>query len=118
MNSNELMLGNYVKFSESSPCYQSFGDKPYKILTLLEQGVVSLQINDEISFWTTEEDIEPVPLTPEIMEKIGLVDIMYDKCMYIDKNGVPYNLKYFNVKYLHELQQVFTLCKIEKTIEL
>ena len=90
----------------------------------------------------------PIPITPEILEKIGFVNDYYEEgCVadygYIKHDG--YTLTYKNeevdaiitwcngcvsittehgddvqitIKYLHELQHAFKLCRIKKEIEL
>lgn len=94
------------------------------------------------------EELEPIPITKEILEKIGFVNDYYEEgCVadygYIKHDG--YTLTYKNeevdaiitwcngcvsittehgddaqitIKYLHELQHAFKLCRIKKEIEL
>ena len=94
---------------------------------------------------TSGRDLEPIPLTPEILEKNGFTKStppsgIHAKCYELDNKKDKYNLtiadynKYkrlllnvdsedsecFNIKcdYVHELQHALRLCKIEKEIEL
>ena len=92
-----------------------------------------------------EDEIEPIPLTPEILEKNGFTKStpppgIHAKCYELDNKKDKYNLtiadynKYkrlllnvdsedsecFNIKceYVHELQHAFRMCGITKEIDL
>lgn len=86
-------------------------------------------------------DLEPIPLTPEILEKNGFEDVGQDIYQYeekpyyiwwesdryrlgIDKDESDYEKECFGevmrlpIIYVHELQHALRLCGIEKKIEL
>ncbi len=76
-------------------------------------------------------ELESIPITPKILEKNGFIDEMsnygyrtdnYHVCYYcaderlsINKYGAILDVHCF---YVHQLQHAFTLCGIEKEIEL
>ena len=85
------------------------------------------------------ENIKPIPLTAEILEKNGFIKQAYDGWLISVDNGrgqIEYRKDYFNgllridynkkpfsklmikVKYVHELQHALRLCNIEKDIEI
>lgn len=112
----------------------------------VEHGTVSISyIEDEKRVYQTNVcDIEPIPLTPEILKKNGfeLDDIIKDYRLYtgIDNRVTAHNDKeYMNsnnewyvhvdsedfcsianceLTYVHELQHLLRLCKIDKEIKL
>ena len=121
MKANELMIGDWVIGGS---------EEPFKI------GI----IDPDFLHWN---EVQPIPLTPEILEKNGfekalqLSDIepfdtdeegnkyySYNKTLWgwwqpdnifcIPDNG----LGWLNIKYVHELKHALRLCGIEKTIEL
>ena len=81
-------------------------------------------IDPDFLFW---DEVQPIPLTPEILEKNGFSDnYAYDNLSYatdfvgdiigvhiVGKGGVMDEM-YF--KYVHELQHALRLCGIEKEI--
>ncbi len=74
--------------------------------------------------------IQPIPITPAILEKNGFVlqdyseDFMSGKWWTRDDFVIPESMidsvgrNNFNYKYVHQLQFALRLCGIEKTIEL
>lgn len=137
MKANELMIGDWVQ------CRDEFNEVtgPYEI---------DLISNDEIAFKgemfarVFNNSIEPIPLTPEILEKNGFVNkkgrfmqkgnfdvpplIMWhlvdDKILGHPKSQleIHHGEKSMHVSlvciYVHELQHALRLCGIEKEIEL
>ena len=76
---------------------------------------------------------QPIPLTPEILEKNGLANDPYgchfeeDEYMAleisIEEEGIYWTINYneygiLKLKYVHELQHALRLCGINKEIEL
>ena len=142
MKATELMIGNWVKIK---------GDygKPLKITTIDDtynsinyfngdaEGELTLQLNE----------IEPIPITPEILEKNGFIrDPLWHHCdKDLDNYSISVQLGYANrieyikisekgkdnvipsertklylthIKYVHQLQHALRLCGIEKEIVL
>ena len=122
MKANELMIGDWVLYNET----------PQQILEI--SG-----IDDEVYLETDElvhqSEIQPIPLTPEILEKNGFVE-WRDKCYrweYAD--GVYINADFTEeepwahisnrcysatpvCRYVHEFQHALRLCEIKKEIVL
>ena len=134
MEANELMIGDWVEvpFLEGKP----------KIVKVEE--ILFDEINPE---WDGMENyggikikyVEPIPLTPEILEKNGFTKGgMFVKTYYlavedfeifvyfahvniqliIEKRNGSRIINILNVEYLHILQHALKLCGIEKNIEL
>jgi hypothetical protein len=121
MKASELMIGDWVLYNET----------PQQVLEI--SG-----IDDEVYLETDElvhqSEIQPIPLTPEILEKNGFE--------YFHKNysslsyDHPFKLKMTNwpdenglgglwticdiveIRFVHQLQHALRLCEIEKEIEL
>lgn len=63
--------------------------------------------------------VEPIPITPEILEKNGLeVKVGLGGKYQLTIEGVSCRVDFNIIQYVHELQHALRLCRIEKTIEL
>lgn len=104
MKANELMIGDWVYY----------GKKPVKVLQLSEGK--------------DYKEINPIPLTSEILEKNGFVQVglMYrNPEFHITIRDVfggdlflSISVRDVQLKYVHELQHALRLCGIEKEIVL
>ena len=125
MNANEFMIGDWVQYRDD------FNEVtgPYEI---------DLISNDEIAFkgaWFARvfnNNIEPIPITAEILEKNGFVhyeedeESFHDKdCVFIKQNLGEYGVCLDKIRttsgtfhYVHELQHALRLCGVEKEIKL
>lgn len=117
INPNELMLGNWVLY-----------DKPIQIEGVTENAIIYNGIKAII---VRKDDINPIQLNKEILEKCGFHEIENwfnnsercfsndndDKIIYY-KESDQYLLvgmhRYFN--YLHELQNIYFLYRKEQLI--
>lgn len=129
MKANELMIGDWVVLVDP--------DTKKREITRVHFG--------DLSCGFTLGLFEPIPITPEILEKNGMkpfdIDKLTDKgtAKWWHKNGdffiKQYHFKHQNFKptysfgchnhtliegieYIHELQHALKLCRIEKEIEL
>ena len=129
MKANELIIGDWVKYGNRFAIVKG-------IDTNLCHIMVSCNGNDEL-IWETYDNIEPIPITHEILEKnefyaqanIGYiiddydgVQIIYDSWNHnlrIIKNyKVCLDIETFDDIAVHELQHALKLCKIKKEIVL
>ena len=141
MKETDLMIGDYLYWGK---------DKIVKVQMLRKYGDnfgIDVVYNDSVNlyFCTDNDDIyscnidelKPIPLTPEILEKIGFVaqpnigyviddwdgtQIIYDRWNHnlrIIKNyKTCLDIETFDDIAVHELQHAFKLCEIEKEITL
>ena len=132
MKANELMIGVSVYFC----CFD--GSKIVVCVTGFKDGIVYGD-SDKGSHWCNIEKVEPIPITPEILEKNGFVFNGYKYDLNVGHYemwvifGEPYSqgrhclqiyneyrylpIKYHNLfKYVHELQHAMRLCGIKKEI--
>jgi hypothetical protein len=141
MKVEDLMIGDLVH-SISTIHNVSFPDNgviqdegyttirtPIKITTVSENCVSYYSNKLELYITLSSEEIEPIPLTPEILEKNGFEDTIRDaiwistNCNLLWKDG---KLKNFcreeddevciPCEYVHELQHTLKLCEIDKEI--
>ena len=149
MRQNELMVGDWVKLDFYDTPYGDEEDavwKNGKITAIHHKNWVDINFGGPLDECDIEvEDVRPIPLTPEILEKNGmrvfehrnpwqgdnLIKKWYHKSgsyyvsLYkVGQNqtftigGVYYPSRICNVRYVHELQHALRLCGIEKQIEL
>jgi hypothetical protein len=136
MKATDLMIGDWVLYD----------GKPNIITEVSEiihgEATVCFVGNN---YMANMDEIEPIPLTPEILEKNGFTKStpppgIHAKCYELDNKKDKYNLtiadynrykrlllnvdsedsECFNIKcdYVHELQHALRLCRIKKEIEL
>ena len=135
MERENLMIGDWV--SVKSCAKPNF----YKISKLdpnMESSVYPIHVErpaEGLSYtFLDEDDIEPIPLTKEILENNGFrraISDCFEMALFTEKNK-DFFIKYFavsktlyvndlwfrvhNIHYVHELQHALRLCKIEKEI--
>ena len=121
MKPNELMIGDWIYRPD---CYD-------QVKEIRHAGVIGI---DNMRGLITFSELEPIPLTPEILEKNGFhkewdEDIILMVCdtiiveignMYkIYKDGKMYLRRVLSpLYYVHQLQHALRLCGISKEIEL
>lgn len=142
MKANELMIGDWVK--------HGFGyigkvtELSNGIVTVYDKGLDDGEGNCEVNF--AENEIQPISLTPEILEKNGFGYVENDvnaytgeilSHFYLGEEGYCANMDihigtynegifWFNspmaelhrIRYVHELQHILWLAGVEKEIEL
>lgn len=127
MESSELMIGDWVKSlkEDHSGEYGQVIDIDHHNTVLLEYKCVN--------YYTDVEHIEPIPLTTEILEKNGFTrygQVYANLQQWVGKFGDKrksfvqdirtgeWGMNDVWINYVHELQHILKLCKIEKEIEL
>ena len=131
MNATDLMIGDWV---------DRFGKPPYyKVLAInsctTEVTIAQSEEDEETMRICWEDKLDPISLTPEILENNGFVELR-DKCckweyakdIYINADFTekePWthiNNGYYSAipvcRYVHELQHALKLCGINKEIVL
>ena len=144
MQANELMTGDWVLIKRTPSC-----EYPYKICSINNYSILGEDYADWIEVEAGEEinleDIKPIPLTAEILEKIGfhhhliaergftreewtLSDDYYDIVVSEWSDSIwvfryectemntPHEQRVFG--YVHELQHALRECGIDKEIVL
>ena len=122
MKASELMLEDYVLLN----------GKPVKVCSIDTTGEIIVSGGE---VWIDGNAVEPIPITPEILEKNGFVLKEEEVGMYGVKiaphytrddlpfevfcDGEPFAIWFnnpVNIKYIHQLQHALRLCGIEKEI--
>lgn len=123
LNCESLMIGDWVIYrGEPTIVYEI--DDYYQRINTEPDGYDSIKCIDT-------SEIEPIPLTPEILEKNGFVfmtglwylttkerkpiQIVFqdNKVITLSINATPVSI---GLKYVHQLQHALRLCGIEKEI--
>ena len=143
MTSQELMIGDWIKFSEAADWANGLNGKPVQVEGLRDDdGAIKVYDPRPDSkfrdFWSDDEnDFEPIPITKEILEKNGFEkdarnESYYKWNWYILQDNVSYDMETGIVRlfktsdltfchpigYVHELQHALRLCEIDKEIVL
>lgn len=121
MKANELMIGDWLKHYNGTPMQ----------VTKITTEHFACAEKRGMNCWEYNNKYEPIPLTPEILEKNGLTNDPYgchfkeDEYMTleisVEEEGVYWTINYneysiLKLKYVHELQHVLKLCGIDKEI--
>jgi hypothetical protein len=132
MDAKDLMIGDWVLYRGDPIMIWEIDEYYDRVNTEPDgyNGITCVEISD----------INPIPLTPEILEKNGFVrHAAYDGWLISDDNGggiIEYRTDYFDgmlrinytkkpfskisikLKHVHELQHALRLCNISKEIKL
>lgn len=123
MKANELMIGDWVYMKS----HKGFESQNIKVETIPDASsdvhyghIGAYPISEDMDFRDIEDShLEPIPLTPEILEKNGFV-LFDSNWWYGDlRISISYSLvcgKLLHFKYVHELQHVLRLCGFNKEI--
>ena len=147
IHANELMIGDYVLYQGNpNRVYRNLPDTvPFADAGRMKEDLVHIVWND-VHDQVNVNNIDPIPLTAEILEKNGfeIVSARDDNAGTMEKYFYPrigYVYRFSNgeweveligygrgfsgaakyrgvIKYVHELQHVFRILKLEKEIEL
>ena len=129
MKANELMIGDWVYL----PSIMSDDKYPVQVLEIQDDCIKYYSGGKKMM--VLFEHIEPVPLTPEILEKNGFTHYdVTDFWIWKEESSEPIHLDNYDedgwrlrincdnipceCKYIHQLQHALRLFGIEKTIEL
>lgn len=139
MKTEELMTGDWVLITEPDDFHGYIGKV---IITNAETNYIMVHIPDMHPHDVFIEDLQPVPLTREILEKNGFTSVedQYDHKKYfllgkneyncdiywdglaillVEEDYEPTTYAYIcDAEYVHELQHALKLCKIKKEIVL
>lgn len=143
MKPEELMIGDWVEVTQTE-CVADGGHyitwSEYGKVIGITDSYIEVEVRDgEYNVDAHEDELKPIPLTPEILEKNGFIKQAYDGWLISENNGrglieyrtdcfdgllrINYNKKPFSklmikVKYVHKLQHALKLCGIDKEIEI
>ena len=133
MKANELQIGDWVHY-----WILDIDAKINDIMNTGRLGIIFTDSKDEVGYihGIMSESIKPIPITPEILEKIGfwrehnvgyvmeegeyefIYDLFDHKLRILKNREQILNLEYWDEMCVHELQHALRLCGIEKEIEL
>lgn len=121
MKPNELMIGDWV----ANP----INEKPMRVMSLTRDIELGLS-----GFY---DNVTPIPITAEILERNGFVKNKYGEMILDEELGTSeiylvleptYDEEYYwwrvnnelitKIKSVHELQHILRLCNIDKEIEI
>jgi hypothetical protein len=123
MKANEMQIGDYVNYR----------GQIIKVTSLYDKGGSNeVGWSDKESVWVNADNVEPIPLTPKILEKNEIDTVFKTRykgfyleyhtevgmiMLYVYNNG-SFQPTGICFKYVHQLQHALRLCGIEKEIEL
>jgi hypothetical protein len=123
MKANEMQIGDYVNYR----------GQIIKVTSLYDKGGSNeVGWSDKESVWVNADNVEPIPLTPEILEKNEIDTVFKTRykgfyleyytevrmiMLYVYNNG-SFQPTGIGFKYVHELQHALRLCGINREIML
>lgn len=137
MKANELMVGDWVRIvdDDTDEIYET---KVAGISGNLGNIYAPIPEYGETAYPFSEDCVEPIPLTPEILEKNGVVKPKLSLWWLLDtpfrnlwlaqhtdgswwlysSDDCDKDENFAEIRYVHELQHALRLCGIEEDIEL
>lgn len=139
MKANELMIGDYMRINRDGLCIKKGTIVEVRGIDadekLIEKGLIGSTIChplDDNQFdggiWC--EYLDPIPITPEILEKNGWKEAQFWHEYQDGKNTIQsclpdmrgiingVEIQHFKCEYVHQYQHLLRLCGIEKEIVL
>ena len=122
MKANELMIGDWVM-----PLKKKLKSIPGKVVTIDGGTGVCWIDSEDYSCLVPCSDVERIPITTEILEKNGLLDIAHSEYyVHYDKHDEEWYFIYsgsfaemeVSITAVNELQHAIRLCGIDKEIVL
>ena len=124
------MIGDFVRIV-AQPSFNYYEYKPLEIVRvneILDNGINPDWCGAEVNGIIPFEDIEPIVLTQEILEKNGwrynkVDDVFYPKMLkgelpwIVGKEGLFRVKDFCTISYVHQLQHALRLCGIDKDVE-
>ena len=130
MKAEKLMIGDWLFYKGQ------FNAFPFKVEQITKRKVgYHAEPNESRMHYIILSECEPVPITPEFLERNGfrkVQDLYYMKsenkifpypffieynpnnnCLFVNDGMIP-----MPITYVHQLQHVLRLCDIEKEVEL
>ena len=135
INCSSLSVGDWFQARMVKWDYDDLDITPPMKIVKIEKDCVRLGFSlDDLEFEVFVDDLQPIPITAEVLEKNGWWKIPYSDKIYTIE-GDNYSLVYYiegNVadfrresdrcsitcNYIHELQRALRLVKVEKEITL
>ena len=122
MQTNELMVGDWLLYNK----------EPFQVTSLYAKNSANeIGFGSKQDFWVDISNVEPIPLTPEILEKNGfpILDRKYKDKLYLITSNLVWHEGYMECcqwsvalyerlpvlrcKYVHELQHILKLIGME-----
>jgi len=114
MKAKQLMLGNYALYNGLVVRVRNIHDN---VFLDGEDESVEVVYDDGVVVLVDPCSLEPIPLTPEILEKNGFSRNGLDIAIFDRKGGDDF-VGAANLEFVHELQNALRLCGIEYEITL
>ena len=124
MEIKELMIGDWIRYSPKSISLNNNYGGLYRAEGV-SQDTISLGAKN-YRFVVSDKEIDPIPLTTEILEKNGWEQTEYCHEYRDDKNTIQCRLPYmvgringieierFKCKYVHQYQHLLRLCGLDE----
>lgn len=119
MNVSDLSIGDYVRVKMCKCDYDDPDTLDAKVLSILGNSVGVGYDNSGIVMSAFVDDLQPIPITAEVLEKNGLHDAEFGLVIKPmgDKLCASVGVS-IEIKYVHELQHALRLAKVGKEIVL
>jgi hypothetical protein len=139
----DLSVGDWVQAKMTKWDYEDLDITPSMKVVKIEKDCVRLGFSlDDLEFEVFVEDLQPIPITAEVLEKNGWsefsdyhnswkLDIASDKRVWMFKNSHDWTFQVMSwglghnhsvakayIKDIHELQHALRLAKVDKEIVL
>jgi len=121
MKANELMIDDWMLLH----------DVPFQVTSIYaKNGAREIGFGNKEDFWVDISNVEPIKITPEILEKNGWEKRPTGYVFYTDGKRYDNSLWYifgssntfvvdtaeFQINYVHELQHILKILNIDKEI--
>lgn len=116
---SDLSIGDWVRVKMCKWGYDDPDTLDAKVLSIEGNSVGVGYDNSGILMSAFVDDLQPIPITVEVLEKNGLHETKFGLVIKPKSNELCASIgTSIEIKYIHELQRALRLAKVEKEIVL
>lgn len=113
----DLSIGDYVRVKMCKWDYDDPDTLDAKVLSIEGNSVGVGYDNSGIIMSAFVEDLQPIPITAEVLERNGLHEAEFGLVIKFKSNGLCASAgASIEIQYIHELQHILRLAKTDKEI--
>lgn len=113
---SDLSVGDWLQARMVKWDYEDLDITPPMRVAEISSDEVMLQLGS-VKHYAFVDDLQPIPITAEVLEKNGLVDAEFSLLMRLNNSPIE-GICPIKINYIHELQHILRLTKTDKEIVL
>lgn len=118
IRTEDISIGDWMQARMVKWDYEDLDITPPMRVAEISSDEVMLQLGS-VKHYAFVDDLQPIPITAEVLENNGLHDAEFGLVVKLKSNGLCASAgASIEIQYIHELQHILRLMKTEKEIVL